>query len=71
MLGKFSSLTCKTAISVSGLSDQYFFYGFLPKKPTAIEKELKKLKEHKFNLVFFIPAKKINFYIKNYLDNFY
>ena len=53
-----------TAISVCGLSDQYFFYGFLPKKQTAIEKELKKLKEHKFNLVFFIPAKKINFYMK-------
>ena len=53
-----------TAISVSGLSDQYFFYGFLPKKQTAIEKELKKLKEHKFNLVFFIPAIKINFYMK-------
>ena len=53
-----------TAISVSGLSDQYIFYGFLPKKQTAIEKELKKLKEYKFNLVFFIPAIKINFYMK-------
>ncbi len=53
-----------TAISVSGLSDQYFFYGFLPKKKAAIEKEFKKLKEHKFNLVFFIPAIKINFYME-------
>ena len=57
-----------TAISVSGLSDQYFFYGFLPKKQTAIEKEFKKLKEHKFNLVFFIPAIKINFYMKLFID---
>ena len=53
-----------TAMSVSGFKDQYIFYGFLPKKQTAIEKELKKLKEYKFNLIFFIPAIKINFYIK-------
>ena len=53
-----------TAMSVSGFKDQYIFYGFLPKKQTAIEKELKILKEYKFNLIFFIPAIKINFYIK-------
>ena len=53
-----------TAMSVSGFKDQYIFYGFLPKKQTAIEKELKRLKEYKFNLIFFIPAIKINFYIK-------
>ena len=53
-----------TAMSVSGFKDQYIFYGFLPKKETAIEKELKILKEYKFNLIFFIPAIKINFYIK-------
>jgi len=53
-----------TVMSVSGFKDQYIFYGFLPKKQTAIEKELKRLKEYKFNLIFFIPAIKINFYIK-------
>ena len=53
-----------TAMSVSGFQDQYIFYGFLSKKQTAVEKELKKLKEYKFNLVFFIPAIKINYYIK-------
>ena len=53
-----------TAMSVSGFKDQYIFYGFLPKKQTAIEKELKILKGYKFNLIFFIPAIKINFYIK-------
>ena len=53
-----------TAMSVSGFKDQYIFYGFLPKKQTAIEKELKRLKEYRFNLIFFIPAIKINFYIK-------
>ena len=53
-----------TAMSVSGFQHQYIFYGFLSKKQTTIEKELKKLKEYKFNLVFFIPAIKINYYIK-------
>ncbi len=53
-----------TAISASGFGDQYIFYGFLPKKESAIEKELKKLKEFKLSLVFFIPAIKVNFYIK-------
>ena len=36
-----------TAMSVSGFKDQYIFYGFLPKKQTAIEKELKRLKQHR------------------------
>jgi len=53
-----------TVMSVSGFGDKYIFYGFLQKKELAIEKELKKLKDYKFNLVFFIPAIKINFYIK-------
>ena len=53
-----------TVMSVSGFGDKYIFYGFLQKKESAIEKELKKLKDYKFNLVFFIPAIKINFYIK-------
>ena len=53
-----------TAVSASGFGEQYIFYGFLPKKESAIKKELNKLKEFKLNLVFFIPAVKINFYIK-------
>ena len=53
-----------TAMSVSGFRDKYIFYGFLPKKQSALEKELKNLKEYECNLVFFIPAIKINFYLK-------
>ena len=52
-----------TAISSSGFNDQYIFYGFLPKKKTAAEKELNNIKDYKFSLVFFIPAVKVNFYI--------
>ena len=53
-----------TATSVSGFDEKYFFYGFLPKKEKEIEKTLKSLKDFNFSIVFFIPALKINYYIK-------
>ena len=53
-----------TAMSVSGFEDKYFFYGFLPKKNKEIEKALDELKNLNSNIIFFIPAIKINFYIK-------
>tara|TARA_B100000945_G_scaffold315600_1_gene315036 strand:- start:1794 stop:2633 length:840 start_codon:yes stop_codon:yes gene_type:complete len=53
-----------TAVSMSGFEDKYFFYGFLPKKNNDLNKILNELKNFNFNIVFFIPAKKINFYIK-------
>ncbi len=49
-----------TAISISGFSDQFFFYGFLPEKKRQIINELKKLSEFNFTLVFFVSSKKIN-----------
>ena len=61
-----------TAMSVTGFKDQYIFYGFLPKKKVHIEKELIKLKNYKFNIIFYIPALKINFYFnifKKFLKN--
>ena len=53
-----------TATSISGFDEKYFFYGFLPKKENEIEKALKPLKGYNFCIVFFIPAIKINYYIK-------
>ena len=52
-----------TAMSVSGFTDQYFFYGFLPKKKSETEKICYWLQEYKYNIVFFIPSLNINFYI--------
>ncbi len=49
-----------TAMSISGFSDQFFFYGFLPEKKQQITNELKKLSEFNFTLVFFVSPKKIN-----------
>jgi len=52
-----------TAVSVSGFDEKYFFYGFLPKKEKELIKIVEELKNYDFNIVFFIPALKINFYI--------
>ena len=49
-----------TAISISGFSDQFFFYGFLPDKKKQITNEFKKISEFNSTLVFFISPKKIN-----------
>ena len=59
-----------TAISVSGFSDQFFFYGFLPEKKQQIENELKRLSEFNSTLVFFVSPKKINKIIPNIKKNF-
>ncbi len=42
-----------TAISISGFSDQFFFYGFLPDKKQQIINEFKKISEFNSTLVFF------------------
>jgi len=55
-----------SAISVSGFSDKYLFYGFLKKKEKELEKILNSLSNIDYSLVFFIPASKINFYINHF-----
>ena len=59
-----------TAMSVSGFDDKYFFYGFLPKKNKEIEKVCNEIRDFNYNIVFFIPVIKINFYIK-YFKKFF
>ena len=55
-----------SAMSVSGFSDQFIFYGFLPKKNNELEKTLKSLTEINYSQVFFAPSNKLNYYIKNF-----
>ena len=52
------------AMSVAGFSDKFIFYGFLPKAEKELNKVLLQLKDVDFSIVFFIPANKINFYLK-------
>jgi len=63
-----SSIT--TAMSVSGFRDQFLFYGFLPKTENEIEKVLFSLSQNSFSQIFFIPALKINFYLKKFKKHF-
>ena len=53
-----------SAISISGFSDKFLFYGFLSKKENEIKTVLKSLTNLDYSIVFFIPAQKINYYIK-------
>ncbi len=59
------------AVSLSGFGDKFLFYGFLPKTENELNTCLKKLDIEGFSLVFFIPAIKINFYIKHFKKYFF
>ena len=63
-----SSVT--SAISVSGFSDQYLFYGFLTKKESELDRTLNNLSNLNYSIVFFIPAPKINFYLSKFKNHF-
>ena len=63
-----SSITA--AMSVSGFRDQFLFYGFLPKTENELEKILGRLSLNSFALIFFVPALKINFYLKKFKKYF-
>ena len=53
-----SSITA--SMSISGFSDEFLFYGFLPKTEKGLEKILSSLSSLTFSQIFFIPAIKIN-----------
>ena len=61
-----------TAVSISGFSEKFFFYGFFPEKKNFLINELKKLDKLNCTLVFFVSAKKVNKIIpelkKNFID---
>ena len=59
-----------SAVSISGFSDQYLFYGFLSKKENELKNVLKNLGVLNYSIVFFIPAIKINFYISQFKKYF-
>ena len=59
-----------TAISVSGFSEKYFFYGFFPTKLKDIKNDLKFLSQMDSCIVFFISPKKINKAIPFIKNNF-
>ena len=63
-----SSVTA--AMSISGFSEKFFFYGFFPEKKKILEEDLKSLSGVDVCLVFFISSKKINRIIPFLKKNF-
>ena len=59
-----------TAVSISGFSEKYFFYGFFPNKKKDLNNDLKSLSNIKGSIVFFISPNKINDSI-GYLKTFF
>ena len=58
------------ALSISGFSDKFLFYGFFPEKKMELSNELKKLSELNYSIVFFVSLKKINKIIPEIKKNF-
>ena len=59
-----------SAVSISGFSEKFFFYGFFPEKKKILEEDLKNLSQIDFSIVFFISPKKINKIIPLIKTNF-
>ena len=59
-----------TAVSISGFSEKFIFYGFLPEKKQAFNKCFNKISKFDETFVFFISSKKINKIIPELKKNF-
>ena len=59
-----------SAMSVSGFSEKFFFYGFFPEKKQNLEKDLIKLSQLESSLVFFVSPKKIQKIVPYIKKNF-
>ena len=60
-----------SAVSVSGFSEKFIFYGFFPEKKQSLINELQKLSDLNYTLVFFVSPRKINKIIPELKKNFY
>ena len=59
-----------TAVSISGFSEKFFFYGFFPEKNKILLEDLEILSKLNSSIVFFISSKKINKIIPFIKKNF-
>ena len=61
-----------SAVSISGFSDKFIFYGFFPEKTKDIKKDLEALSKLNLTIVFFISAKKFkknSIYLEKYFSD--
>jgi len=54
-----------TAVSISGFSEKYFFYGFFPEKKIKLKEDFEKLANLDSCIVFFISPRKFNKSVKD------
>ena len=54
-----------TAVSISGFSEKYFFYGFFPEKNNKLKEDFEKLANLDSCIVFFISPRKFNKSVKD------
>ena len=59
-----------SAVSISGFSEKFLFYGFFPEKNKILTEDLKNLSNLKCSIVFFVSPKKINRIIPLLKKNF-
>ena len=59
-----------SAVSVSGFSEKFFFYGFFPEKKKILEDDLENLSKLNSSIVFFISSKKFKKIIPYLKKNF-
>ncbi len=59
-----------SAVSVSGFSDKFFFYGFIPEKKKTLVDDFEDLSKLNFTIVFFVSAKKFNKIVPYIKKNF-
>ncbi|WP_440929325.1 16S rRNA (cytidine(1402)-2'-O)-methyltransferase [Candidatus Pelagibacter sp.] len=59
-----------SAVSISGFSEKFFFYGFFPEKDKILKEDLETLSKLNSSIVFFISPKKINKIIPLIKKNF-
>ena len=59
-----------SAVSISGFSEKFFFYGFFPDKKGILKNDLETLSKLNSSIVFFISPKKINKIIPFLKENF-
>ena len=60
-----------TAVSISGFSEKYFFYGFFPEKNNKLKEDFEKLSNLNSCVVFFISPRKFNKSIKIIKEYFF
>ncbi len=59
-----------SALSISGFSDKFLFYGFFPEKSKKLDEDLENLSKFNCSIIFFISSKKINKIIPLLKKNF-